>query len=64
MGGGQEQEFEWDAGKAEVNLRKHGIAFEAASRIFKDDLPLSGQMRICLTMKSGLQLQAWSTADC
>lgn len=31
-----EQQFEWDAGKAEANLRKHGIAFEAARRVFKD----------------------------
>jgi uncharacterized protein len=31
------QEFEWDASKAEANLRKHKIAFEAARRVFKDD---------------------------
>jgi uncharacterized DUF497 family protein len=32
----QEREFEWDAGKAQANLRKHGIAFEAARLVFKD----------------------------
>jgi uncharacterized DUF497 family protein len=37
MGGGHEQEFEWDADKAEANLRKHRIAFEAARRVFEDD---------------------------
>ncbi len=31
-----EQEFEWDTVKAEANLRKHGIAFEAARGVFKD----------------------------
>jgi uncharacterized protein len=31
-----QQEFEWDANKAEANLRKHGVAFEAARRVFKD----------------------------
>jgi len=30
------QEFEWDADKAEANLRKHGIGFEAARRVFDD----------------------------
>ncbi len=29
--------FEWDADKADANLGKHGIAFEAASRVFEDD---------------------------
>jgi uncharacterized protein len=28
--------FEWDAGKAESNYRKHGIAFETATKIFDD----------------------------
>src|SRR5262249_15300781 len=37
LGGGQDQEFEWDADKAEANLRKHRIAFEAARRVFEDD---------------------------
>jgi uncharacterized DUF497 family protein len=31
-----EWHFEWDAVKAVANLRKHGIAFEAARRVFKD----------------------------
>jgi len=37
MGGGHEQEFEWDADRAEANLRKHRIAFEGARRVFEDD---------------------------
>ena len=27
-------QFEWDANKNESNIRKHGIAFEEASKIF------------------------------
>ncbi len=29
-------EFEWDAGKAESNLEKHGVSFQAAWRVFND----------------------------
>ncbi len=29
-------QFEWDAVKAEANLRKHGVSFEVASSIFTD----------------------------
>jgi uncharacterized protein len=57
MGGGRQQEFEWDADKAEANLRKHGIAFEAARRIFNDDRAVErpdadlpyGEMRFVIT---------------
>jgi uncharacterized DUF497 family protein len=28
--------FEWDAGKAAINLRKHGVSFEDAARVFLD----------------------------
>lgn len=31
-------EFEWDAAKAEANLRKHGVSFETASLVFSDPL--------------------------
>jgi len=31
-------EFEWDAEKAESNLRKHGVSFEEASTVFGDPL--------------------------
>lgn len=31
-------EFEWDAVKAESNLRKHGVAFHNASTVFGDPL--------------------------
>lgn len=29
-------EFEWDKYKAEINLRKHGVAFEDAVRAYSD----------------------------
>jgi hypothetical protein len=31
-----EEEFEWDAAKAERNLAKHGVSFEAARYVFDD----------------------------
>ena len=33
--------FEWDAEKAEVNLRKHGVSFEEAATVFYDPLSLT-----------------------
>jgi uncharacterized DUF497 family protein len=36
-------EFEWDAGKAAANLRKHKISFQAASRVFEDAFALVEQ---------------------
>ena len=30
--------FVWDRGKAELNLRKHGVSFEEASTVFGDPL--------------------------
>jgi uncharacterized DUF497 family protein len=56
-GGDKEEQFEWDAARAEANLRKHGIAFEAARRVFNDgfavewpdaDLPY-GETRFVIT---------------
>lgn len=29
-------EFEWDEEKAQLNLKKHGISFEAAAKVFGD----------------------------
>jgi len=29
--------FEWDAGKAEANLRKHQVSFDEAQTVFTDD---------------------------
>ena len=29
--------FEWDEDKAAANIRKHGISFETAGRVFQDD---------------------------
>jgi uncharacterized DUF497 family protein len=33
--------FEWDSGKAESNLTKHGAGFEAATTIFGDSTSLT-----------------------
>ncbi len=30
-------ELEWDAGKAALNLQKHGVSFEDAALVFYDD---------------------------
>jgi len=32
--------FSWDPGKAALNLRKHGVAFEDAATVFVDPLAL------------------------
>ena len=32
------QQFEWDAGKALANLKKHGVAFDEAWTVFADPL--------------------------
>jgi uncharacterized protein len=31
-------EFEWDKGKAESNLIKHGVSFDDAQTVFNDSL--------------------------
>ena len=33
--------FEWDTGKAEVNLKKHKVAFAEASSVFADTLGIT-----------------------
>lgn len=38
--------FEWDSHKAESNLRKHGVSFEVAQRVFADPNVLMTQDRI------------------
>ena len=38
--------FEWGPAKATSNLRKHGISFETASRVFADPNALFEQDRI------------------
>ena len=38
--------FEWDPEKAASNLRKHGVSFETATRVFADPLALAAQDRI------------------
>jgi uncharacterized protein len=30
------EEFEWDATKAETNVAKHGVSFQAATAVFQD----------------------------
>lgn len=38
--------FEWDAEKAMSNLRKHGVSFEVAARVFLDPFALTVQDRV------------------
>ena len=38
--------FEWHAAKALSNMRKHGVSFETAVRVFADPLHVSEQDRI------------------
>ncbi len=38
--------FEWDAAKAEANLRKHGVSFELARFAFADPFAILDQDRI------------------
>jgi uncharacterized DUF497 family protein len=61
-----EQEFEWDAAKAESNLRKHRVGFEAARRVFEDafaferadeDLPYGEARFIIMGMVDGRLLR-------
>jgi uncharacterized protein len=33
--------FEWDPGKAEGNLAKHGVSFDEASTVFSDPLSVT-----------------------
>jgi uncharacterized DUF497 family protein len=33
--------FEWDPKKARSNLAKHGVSFDEASTVFKDDLSIT-----------------------
>lgn len=32
--------FEWNSGKAQKNLRKHGVSFQEASTVFEDPLAI------------------------
>ncbi|KQQ23123.1 hypothetical protein ASF53_23240 [Methylobacterium sp. Leaf123] len=38
--------FEWDAAKAAANLRKHGIRFESAVRVFADPFLIVSPERV------------------
>lgn len=38
--------FEWDLAKADSNIRKHGISFELAVRVFADPLHVTDQDRV------------------
>lgn len=33
--------FEWDPGKAHINVRKHGVTFEEATEVFNDPMALT-----------------------
>ncbi|WP_370451681.1 BrnT family toxin [Mesorhizobium sp.] len=41
-----ELRFEWDTEKARSNLRKHGVSFETAVRVFSDPFALVEQDRV------------------
>lgn len=41
-----ETRFEWDAAKADSNLRKHRVSFETAVLVFADPFALARQDRI------------------
>jgi uncharacterized DUF497 family protein len=34
-------EFEWDNSKAELNLKKHGVAFKEAATVFREPLGIT-----------------------
>ncbi len=34
-------DFEWDEEEAILNLRKHGVSFEEAATVFRDDLSVT-----------------------
>lgn len=34
--------FEWDAEKAKLNLKKHGVSFEEAATALKDSMSVTG----------------------
>ncbi len=34
-------DFDWDDGKAEANLSKHGVSFLEAATVFEDDLSIT-----------------------
>lgn len=38
--------FEWDAAKAESNLRKHGVSFDLAAEVFDDPYAVAEQDRV------------------
>jgi uncharacterized protein len=38
--------FEWDPAKAASNLKKHGVSFETAARVFGDPLARTDQDRV------------------
>lgn len=38
--------FEWDRAKAATNIKKHGVSFEIAARVFADPFVLIEQDRI------------------
>ena len=34
-------EFEWDARKAELNIKEHGVSFDEATTVFRDTLSIT-----------------------
>jgi uncharacterized DUF497 family protein len=53
-------EFEWDATKAEINERKHGISFEVAAAVFSTSSAMKSSMSAAWTKSVGLPLELWA----
>ena len=50
------QWFEWDDNKAEINKRKHGIRFETAAKVFKDE-----NRKVRLDIEHSTDEERWQT---
>jgi len=55
--------FEWDEGKAEENLKRHGVSFSEATTIFADPLTRSVADPHCIRTRKAGSLR-WDSQDC
>lgn len=49
-------QFEWDAEKAEANLKKHGVGFDEAETVFGDSLARILMMKNIRLMNDVMEL--------
>ena len=54
-----EQLFEWDDEKAAINFRKHGIKFQTAAKVFRDDYRIELFDEEHSSMKNAGKLSVW-----